>query len=154
MKMKQLLIMSVILLISILDLKSQSLGPLNKTLDYSFGNDINTEIIYSEIRDNEMLFIGNINSSGLNVSNHYGGWDIFMFKTDLQGNLLSETTFGGSANDILHDVVKDTSGNYHLFNVSNSPISGTKTVEFASGNTTTVKHEEIYYLKVYILLHT
>ena len=56
-----------------------------------------------------------------------GATDYWIVKIDANGTVLWDKTIGGSANDVLTDVIQTSDGGYMLAGLSQSPISGDKT---------------------------
>ncbi|RDC66464.1 T9SS type A sorting domain-containing protein [Adhaeribacter pallidiroseus] len=56
-----------------------------------------------------------------------GGYDYWVIKTDDEGNILWEKTYGGTGNDYLNSLVEIPDGRYLLGGSSESGISGDKT---------------------------
>ncbi|MBL7923922.1 MAG: T9SS type A sorting domain-containing protein [Bacteroidia bacterium] len=68
------------------------------------------------------------NSSGDKTENAMGPWDYWIVKTDEVGNVQWENTIGGSDADLLYTLEQTNDGGYILGGISNSGISGDKTV--------------------------
>ncbi len=126
--MKKTILTLLIGLVILTSLKSQSIGNFNKIKDFSIGNDNTTSIKYSEKRDSMLIFMGTANGENGTIANNFGENDVFIHVVDTNGNYVFQKIIGGNRQDVLGDVVKDNSGNYHLFIYSNSPISGNKSV--------------------------
>lgn len=70
--------------------------------------------------------------SGLN--NPFGLTDMWVFKTDVLGNLEWQKTLGGTNGDIAYDVVQSSDGNYIVTGHTGSPISGNITEASLGGS--------------------
>lgn len=77
--------------------------------------------------DNSFYIVGNTDTaftdiSGLptQVNNFYGGIDIWLIEIDQQGNLLQETTLGGSDDDQAKDILRLENGNLLILGESKS----------------------------------
>ena len=65
--------------------------------------------------DGGLLFGGNSNSNGSgDVSSSNGGFDWWVARTDIAGNILWERSYGGSANEFLNYIVKTSDGGFLL----------------------------------------
>lgn len=128
MKTKFYLILGFLILFNGLNVIAQGLGSFTKIEDFAIGNDVKTNIIFAEEQGKNILLMGIVSGQNGNVQTHFGGWDIFICKLDSNRNVVFQKTIGGTNDDVLKDVVKDSLGNYHLFSMSNSRISGSKTV--------------------------
>lgn len=126
--MKKTLVLTLLSVIGLTSLKAQSIGTFSKIRDLSIGNDNSTTVTYSEKRDSMLIFIGTSNGPNGTITNHYGENDVFIHVVDTAGNFIYQKNIGGTKNDVLGEVLKDTTGNYHLLIRSNSQISGSKTV--------------------------
>jgi len=71
-------------------------------------------------RDNQILVAGNAKSDGLGGVPNNGENDMWIAKTDLQGQLLWQKTFGGSALDFGFDALEDQGQNIILVGSSDS----------------------------------
>lgn len=71
-----------------------------------------TDIIFSAQQndDNTYSFVGRSTSSDNDVTNNNGDNDIWIFKTDTQGNLINQQNFGGNKDDVARDfkIINDT----------------------------------------------
>ncbi len=65
--------------------------------------------------------------SGLKSEPSFGGDDFWIFKLDLNGNIVWQKTIGGSGQDMLSSISTTQDGGYICGGYSNSPISGLKT---------------------------
>jgi hypothetical protein len=68
----------------------------------------------------------NSNSSGDKSENNLGGNDYWVVKLDSTGNVQWENTIGGSAWDLLTDIIQSADGGYVLGGYSGSDASGDK----------------------------
>ena len=66
------------------------------------------------------------NISGDKMENSNGGYDYWIVKTDISGNILWQNTIGGSSGDILYAIQQTANGGYILGGYSGSNISGDK----------------------------
>jgi len=73
------------------------------------------------ISDNQILIAGNAKSDPLGEIPNSGENDMWIAKTDLQGQLLWQKTFGGSALDFGFDALEDQEQNLILVGSSDSP---------------------------------
>lgn len=65
--------------------------------------------------DGGLLFGGNSNSNGSgNISTNNGGFDWWVARTDIAGNILWERSYGGSGNEFLNDIIKTADGGFLL----------------------------------------
>jgi len=71
--------------------------------------------------------------SGDKSENSNGGQDYWIVKTDSTGNIISENTIGGFADDWLYSVIQSFDNGYVLGGSSNSNISGDKTENCIGG---------------------
>lgn len=81
-----------------------------------------------ETSNQEFIIVGFSNSpiSGIKNSLNYGADDIWILKTDSNGNLLWENSYGGNDYDAASNIIKLTNG-YFITGSSLSGISGNKT---------------------------
>lgn len=81
-----------------------------------------------ETSNQEYIAVGFSNSpiSGIKNSLNYGADDIWIIKTDSNGNLLWENSYGGDAYDAASNIIKLNNG-YFITGSSLSGISGNKT---------------------------
>ncbi|MCE2613712.1 hypothetical protein LVD13_12075 [Flavobacteriaceae bacterium D16] len=75
----------------------------------------------ANISDNQILIAGNAKSDALGEIPNSGENDMWIAKTDLQGQLLWQKTFGGSALDFGFDALEDQEQNLILVGSSDSP---------------------------------
>lgn len=62
--------------------------------------------------DNGYIIIGNSHSSNGNLNENKGELDVWLFKTNSNGDLLWQKTFGGSKSDYANAIIEDKSGNF------------------------------------------
>jgi len=72
--------------------------------------------------------------SGDKTQVSHGASDYWVVKTDMQGNLVWEKTFGGSDTDEAYSIGLSSNQNYYVAGTSNSGKSGDKTQESKGGN--------------------
>lgn len=89
------------------------------------GKDILSKII--ELPDGYLL-VGSSNSSpsGNKSANHYGGMDVWLIKTDKNGNKLWDRAYGGSEDDFGTVVLNAPGGGYFIGGYSKSTNDGNK----------------------------
>jgi len=66
------------------------------------------------------LIIGHTNSNNGNISFNHGGYDAWIIRTDSNGNMIWEKTYGGSQGDGFRRIFPDNVGNYYLLGASES----------------------------------
>jgi hypothetical protein len=71
--------------------------------------------------------------SGDKTENSNGGWDYWVVKTDVGGNIQWQNTIGGSDHDDLFSIQQTVGGGYILGGSSHSNISGNKTENCIGG---------------------
>lgn len=101
-------------------------------------NELNGRFL--NIQENE-LFIGLTSSSSISIDkteNSRGGLDIWLVKTDFNGNILTQKTIGGDENDFPNDYAVLPNGNYLMPALSSSGISGEKTIPRIGPNSSDV----------------
>jgi hypothetical protein len=76
-------------------------------------------------KDGGFFLIGNSKSSDLDTNSNAGENDIWMIKTDAEGNLVWQKSFGGSDIDFGFDVIENSSGSVLL-------VGETSSVDFPS----------------------
>lgn len=102
------------------------------------GNELNGRFL--NIQENE-LFIGMTSSSSISIDkseNSRGGLDIWLVKTDFNGNILTQKTIGGDEDDFPNNYAALPSGNLLMPALSNSGISGEKTIPRIGPNSSDV----------------
>ncbi|UWX55072.1 hypothetical protein NYZ99_20730 [Maribacter litopenaei] len=72
-------------------------------------------------RDGGYYVVGNSKSSDQDVTDNTGENDIWLLKTDANGNLIWQQTFGGSDIDFGYDVVESADGSVVIIGESISP---------------------------------
>lgn len=79
--------------------------------------------------DNNLMLVGITKSpvSGNKTATDYGDFDVWVVKTDLDGDKIWDKTFGGNDSDILKASTQLDNGNLLLATSSYSGISGNKT---------------------------
>tara|TARA_R110002050_G_scaffold162939_2_gene292863 strand:+ start:2865 stop:4463 length:1599 start_codon:yes stop_codon:yes gene_type:complete len=84
---------------------------------------------------NSQIFIGASSSSDtLDKSEpSYGENDIWVLKTDTNGNISTDKTIGGNRNDVARGSIMDNQGNIIIISESESPVSGNKTAAKIAG---------------------
>ncbi len=82
-----------------------------------------------ETSDHKLLFMSNSFSpiGGTKTAPNYGMADIWLIKTELDGTLIWDKTYGGDQSEIATNIVELESGNFILFGDSDSGVSGNKT---------------------------
>jgi len=78
------------------------------------GNGIDNLSSIIQTNDNNYLLGGSSTSNDENVANNYGGQDIWIVKTNTEGEILWEKNYGGSSNDELKSILKLNDGNFIL----------------------------------------
>ncbi|MDD2983507.1 MAG: T9SS type A sorting domain-containing protein [Crocinitomicaceae bacterium] len=80
--------------------------------------------------DDQMIHYGSSISgiSGHKTESSRGAYDFWMISTDLNGNVNWDKTIGGSQSEGLAYMYEESDNTYHLFGISESGISGNKTV--------------------------
>lgn len=76
------------------------------------------------------FILGGYSDSGISgdkTTTNFGGNDYWVIKTDSIGNILWQTSYGGSLDDQLKVIIPAAEGGYLLVGNSNSPVSGSKT---------------------------
>ena len=91
------------------------------------GDDRVTDVVL--LSDGNILLGGYSNSmrGPIKSEDSQGQYDYWVIKLDLQGNILWDKTFGGSANDHLRKLLALPNGEVLLGGISDSPASGDKT---------------------------
>jgi len=81
------------------------------------------------IVNNNLLLVGITKSpvSGNKTATNFGNYDVWVVKTDMDGNIIWDKTFGGNERDILKAQTQLENGNLVLATSSFSGISGNKT---------------------------
>jgi len=89
------------------------------------------EILRKSIITNDGNYIisgkSNSNISGEKNENSKGYHDFWLVKINNFGAILWQKTIGGSGNEDLNNIVKNTDGSYYIIGNSDSQISGDKT---------------------------
>ncbi|MCF6366784.1 MAG: T9SS type A sorting domain-containing protein [Bacteroidales bacterium] len=67
-----------------------------------------------ETNTGDFLFTGTIDSQTGDVTNFIGGYDIWLVKTDSEGILKKQATFGGTDHEVVYALSPDNKGNYFL----------------------------------------
>ncbi|CAH0995118.1 hypothetical protein EMA8858_01238 [Emticicia aquatica] len=62
--------------------------------------------------DGGFILSGNSKSTDGNISNNFGGLDIWVLKVDNSGNLLWQNNFGGTKDDYSKNIIEDKDGNF------------------------------------------
>jgi hypothetical protein len=104
--------------------------------DKSFGTTGTDQLSAMAVTDeNTYLFAGYSTGgvSGTKTSPSYGFSDLWVVKTDSAGTVLSDNAYGGTATDILWDMVVTSDARIFLNGASDSPVSGNKTAPFFGG---------------------
>ena len=68
--------------------------------------------------DNGFFILGNTLSNDGDISFSHGEADAWIIKTDINGNMIWEKTYGGSQGDGCRRIIPDTYGNYYLLGAS------------------------------------
>lgn len=84
-------------------------GNLQWQHNYGGSNDDRAEDII-QTADGGYLIVGASRSSDGDVSQNKGGWDLWMLRLDVAGNLLWERTYGGSNNDLGYASIQNADG--------------------------------------------
>jgi gliding motility-associated-like protein len=107
----------------------------NKVADYTFGGpeeDLPRSI--DLLSDGTYIMSGSTRAAGGDVPNFYGGiLDYFIIKANVNGTLLWSKTIGGDQLDIAEGSAVNELGFFTLSGISNSGISGNKTVGTTGG---------------------
>ena len=69
----------------------------------------------------------NSNISGDKTENGFGGNDYWILQVTSSGNIVWQTTIGGTGDDLANAIIRTTDGGFLVNGNSNSPISGNKT---------------------------
>ncbi|MFN7012634.1 MAG: T9SS type A sorting domain-containing protein [Bacteroidia bacterium] len=124
----------IILLLSITiseNLNAQLTQQFYKKWDKTLGSSGHSKIVDIQFNDTTVFLFGEINGSGVNITNHYGGSDVVFLKVSpTTGNIISQFTYGGNGNEFVGNVLALNDG-YLVSVFSNSNISGTKTINRA-----------------------
>ena len=91
------------------------------------GSDFDNGVYVSKTQDGGFIIVGNTNSFGA------GGYDVYLIKTDNEGNELWSRTFGGALNDYGYCVKQTNDGGYI--------ITGVADLDFTNGES------DIYLLR-------
>ena len=75
-------------------------------------NDRSYDVIQTSTQD--ILMVGSSESDDFDITNPKGSYDIWVVKTDLDGNLLWQKNFGGSSIEIGYSVTETQDGNFVL----------------------------------------
>lgn len=68
--------------------------------------------------------VGGTTSSGDWSINNFGGTDGWIFKTDLNGNLIWQHSYGGNADDRVNEIIQDADGGFLMAGGSNLLVAG------------------------------
>lgn len=81
-----------------------------------------------QLADGSYMVVGysNSNISGDKTENSNGGYDYWLVKLDTSGNILSQNSIGGSADESGPYILPTADGNFAMFCASDSNISGDK----------------------------
>lgn len=90
------------------------------------GNDLNGNI--AKFGKDHLVVSASTNSDSVDISSNKGFNDVWVFTTDLEGNLKREMNYGGSQNDLAGDLITIDS----VFYVYNTTLSEDKNVPFNS----------------------
>jgi hypothetical protein len=119
----------------------------NKQWEKIYGGNYPEDAVkIKEINNNYYIF-GTSQSgvTGNKTSPNKGGADYWVIKTDNQGNIIWDKSYGGSYPDYLNDVIVDENNNIYLAGYSSSNISGDKSQNnFDTTNNTT----DIWVVKI------
>ena len=82
-----------------------------------------------ETSDHNLLFVSNSLSQagGLKTAPNHGVVDIWLIKTDLNGTIIWDKSYGGDQIDLAGNIIELESGNFVIFGESTSGITGNKT---------------------------
>lgn len=92
---------------------------LSKQIDGS-GNDFALDVI--EGGENNVIVVGYTmsNNGDFSTADHYGGADAFLSVIDTLGNFMYTQKYGGTGTDIIHRIIRTSSGNFLLIGQSTS----------------------------------
>jgi hypothetical protein len=103
----------------------------SKVFDKKFGGTAFEKLAdVTSLNNGQLLIAGTSNSavSGNKSAANFGSNDYWVVKTDAAGNKLADYSFGGTGNDELRSILKINDNEFVLFGISNSGISGNKTI--------------------------
>ena len=109
-------------------IKTDSSG--TKLWDKTYGGSGTDMLFAIEYTSDGGLIMGGLSDSGINGSKSEasrGSFDFWVVKTDVNGNILWDKTYGGDGNDQLYSIQQTIDGGYILGGWSQSGISGDKT---------------------------
>lgn len=86
----------------------------------TFGGSNNEDAIVKQTSDGGYIIAGSSNSNDGNVTNNNGSKDFWVVKTDTNGEILWEKSYGGSGGDVLSKILIDNTGGYIIFGYTNS----------------------------------
>ena len=74
------------------------------------------------IEDNDGNFIitGWITGDGSNINTYYGNNDVWVLKTNSQGEEIAQNTFGGSETEIIYGIEEDNNEGYYIYGTTRS----------------------------------
>ena len=103
----------------------------NKLWDRAYGGDNFDQLWDLEEAADGGLIMGGMSRSGVSgvkTEMNIGSWDMWIIKTDANGNIQWNRTFGGTDSDMCFTVAQAADGGFYAAGLSGSGISGTKTV--------------------------
>jgi hypothetical protein len=82
-----------------------------------------------ETNDNKLVLVCYSNSpnQGMKTAPNIGGFDMWIIKMDIEGNLIWDKTFGGVDNDYAKSIVETPDNSYIIVGTSASDVGGNKT---------------------------
>ena len=84
------------------------------------GTEIETAYQLLKANDGNLIILGESRSNDQDISVQNGGADAWIVKVDLNGNILWEKTYGGTAFDAARSIVEDRDGGYLIAGSSRS----------------------------------
>ncbi len=102
----------------------------NKEWDKIYGG-IERDALWTIVHTGDGYLLGGLSQSGVSgnkTTPNFGGYDYWVVKIDLQGNMLWDKNYGGTGWDALYQIAIASDGNYLLGGYSSSGISGNKTL--------------------------
>ncbi len=78
------------------------------------GSFTDTPTAIMETPSNEFLFVGSSDSNDVDITNNKGTYDFWIVKSDANGDMIWEKSFGGSEIDEARGIVSSGDGNYIL----------------------------------------
>ncbi|WGS64977.1 fibronectin type III domain-containing protein [Marinitoga aeolica] len=84
------------------------------------GSDMDEAYSIQETSDNNFIIAGYTRSTDKDISNNHGNFDYWIIKTDSEGNLLWQKTFGGNGEDIAFSILETNNDNFIIAGTSAS----------------------------------